>query len=69
MSKADTYRAKAAEFLSLALTEKHPTRVVELQNLARQYMRLAEQASRNSGIDVAYELPDQPPPRILKDGE
>ena len=69
MSKADGYRAKAAEFLSLALTETHPTRVVELQNLARQYMRLAEQASRNSGMDIAYELPDQPPPRVPKDGE
>ena len=55
MTVADVYRAKAAQFLANAQTETDPRMIGELQNLARSYLRLADQADKNSHSDVAYE--------------
>jgi len=55
MPTADVYRAKAAQFLANAETETNPRLVLELQNLAHGYLRLADQADKNSHSDIVYE--------------
>ena len=58
MRLGDGYRAKAAE---IAANAAHGARRVELESLARAYLRLAEQADRNSETDIVYltPVPDQ----------
>jgi hypothetical protein len=51
MRLGDGYRAKAAE---IAAKPAHGARRVELESLARAYLRLAEQADRNSKTDIVY---------------
>ena len=57
MSSGDDYRAKAAEFATTASNEVHAVTRVELESLARAYVRLAEQADRNSTNDIVYVTP------------
>jgi hypothetical protein len=57
----DKYRAKALELLARAETETDPQIRAEFENLATSYLRLAEQAERNSYFDVTYE---PPPPKV-----
>jgi hypothetical protein len=57
MPPGDEYRAKAAELFAKATTEANPTAQAELETLARSYLRLAEQADRNSATDIVYETP------------
>jgi hypothetical protein len=55
MSSGDDYRAKAAKLHARAqYEEKDPAIRAEFENLARSFLRLAEQADRNSQIDVVY---------------
>jgi hypothetical protein len=65
MAAGDEYRAKAAEFLAKAQSEADPKRFMELAKLAGAYQRLADQAERNTHIDLAYE--SQPPPALARD--
>lgn len=53
----DEYRVKAFEFRAMARSENDRGIRAEFQNLARGYMRLAEQAERNSQLDLTYETP------------
>ena len=53
----DKYRAKALELLAFAETQSDPQIRAEFENLAAAFLRLAEQAKRNSQFDVTYELP------------
>jgi hypothetical protein len=65
MSKASHYRRKAAEFSALARTEKNPARQIEHAKMAQAYIRLAEQADKNSETNIVYEPPpptQSPPP-------
>lgn len=55
MGSANEYRIKAAELFARATREKDPVLRGNYENLARSYLRLAEQAERN--IDVSYEIP------------
>ena len=57
MAAGDEYRIKAAEFHAQARREPRPGLRAELENLARAYLRLAEQAQRNTQLDVTYEPP------------
>jgi hypothetical protein len=57
----DKYCAKALELLARAETESDPQMCAELENLAAAFLRLAEQAERNSQFGVTYE---PPPPKI-----
>lgn len=57
MTAGDDYRDKAVEFRAKAQVENNPERKAEFENLARAYLRLAEQAERNSHLDVIYETP------------
>ena len=62
MAVGDNYRAKALELLVRADTEGDLEMRAELENLAAAYLRLAEQAERNSKLD-----PYEPPPRWIDD--
>jgi hypothetical protein len=57
MNPADGYRAKAAHMRALARLEAKSPMGREYDRLARGYVRLAEQAERNSHTDVVYEPP------------
>jgi hypothetical protein len=55
MTPWDEYRVKAAELHARAACEGDPAPKAELENLARSYLRLAEQAEQNSHLDRTYE--------------
>jgi hypothetical protein len=60
MTSADEYRIQAAVLAAEARDERHATVRQELLRLSKLYLRLAEQADKNSRLDVGY----QPPLRI-----
>ncbi len=51
MSSVDLYRAKAAALEAQATEERAPDRRIELHALALSYLRLAEQAQRNTVME------------------
>ena len=57
MTPWDEYRVKAAELHARAACENDPALRIELEYLARSYLRLAEQAKQNSRLDLTYETP------------
>jgi hypothetical protein len=57
MTPAQQYRVKAGDLISLARAESDIFRKAELEKLAQAFLRLAEQADRNSRTDVIYEPP------------
>jgi hypothetical protein len=57
MTPADTYRINAARLMAIARGERTPARRLDLERLAASYRRLAEQADRNSEVDVVYDAP------------
>ena len=59
MVVGDNYRAKALELLARAETENNPAIRAEFENLAAAYLRLAEQAERNAGLVIDFELPSE----------
>ena len=63
MSMRDQYLTRAAEFHARARNEYDGTVRHEYENLARQYLRLAEQAERNEFVDRVY---GPAPPKIRR---
>jgi hypothetical protein len=57
MDRRDAYLFKAAELSELARNENYAVLKVEFENLARAYLRLADQAERNSHPDLFYDMP------------
>jgi hypothetical protein len=57
MTPAEQYRVKASEMAALARAETHPFQKAEYERLSLSYLRLADQAERNSQTDVVYETP------------
>ena len=55
MTPGGHYRARAAEFAGMARHEVDPTIRLQYEMLAQSYLRLADQAERNSRTDVVYE--------------
>ena len=55
MTPATHYRTLAAQLRSRARTEDNRQLREEWDHLARCYLKLAEQADRNSRTDVSYE--------------
>ena len=51
MSSAKLYRAKAAALEAQASEERAASRRIELHALALSYLRLAEQAQRNTAME------------------
>ena len=60
MTSVDVYRAKASEFMAKAQRETDPTLRVQYETLGQSYLRLADQAERNSRSDIVYETPTSP---------
>ena len=63
MSMRDHYLTRAGEFHARARNEYDGQTRYEYETLARQYLRLAEQAERNEFRDRVYE---PPPPKIRR---
>jgi hypothetical protein len=59
MAAGDNYRAKALELLAHAETERDQAARAELESLAAAYLRLAEQAERNSALTIEFDLPPE----------
>jgi len=57
MTSGDRYRIRAAELNASARCERNPEIRKEYENLALAYLRLADQAERNSENDIVYETP------------
>jgi hypothetical protein len=55
MTPATYYRTLAAQLRTRAKNEDSPQLRAEWEHLAQCYIRLAEQADRNSRTDVSYE--------------
>jgi hypothetical protein len=55
MTPATHYRTLAAQLRTRAKTEENRQLRAEWDHLAQCYVRLAEQADRNSHTDVSYE--------------
>ena len=58
MTSGDGYRAKALELLARAETEGDQVIRAGYENLAAAYLRLAEQAERNTKLVIEFELPE-----------
>jgi hypothetical protein len=54
MTPADLYRVKAGDLAALAKAETDPLGKAEYERLSQAYLRLAEQADRNSRNDVVW---------------
>jgi len=63
MSARDEYLLRAAHLLAKAGAEANAALKDELENMARSYLRLAEQAKGNDETDIVYETPPK------KDGD
>jgi hypothetical protein len=63
MAASDKYRIQAAKFYAQArgATSLSPHLRVQFEELAKAYLRLAEQADRNGMADITYE---PPPPKL-----
>ena len=57
MSSADQYRIKAAQLAEQAREEVRAQIRMQLLSLAQSYLRLAEQADRNSQLSICYDTP------------
>lgn len=57
MSARNEYLLRAAHLLAKAGVEANAAIKDELENMARCYLRLAEQAKRNDETDIVYETP------------
>jgi hypothetical protein len=61
MTPRDVYLVRAAELIAKVDGETDPELKAEFDNLARAYLRLAEQAERNDQTDIVYETPNKGP--------
>jgi hypothetical protein len=57
----DSYRIKASDLKAKARQEPNAARRMELDTLAMAYLRLADQAERNSHNNIVYETPPRRP--------
>lgn len=60
MIPADEYRKLAAELRAKAIAAESHTLAAEWDHLASCYLRLAEQADRNTTVDVFIEVGRKP---------
>lgn len=63
MNKSEEYRQNAANCLTVAEQIADPATRAMLMAMARSWYALADQADRNSRLDVVYETPPPPPGR------
>jgi hypothetical protein len=62
VTAGDGYRAKALELLARADVETDPQMRAELENLAAAFLRLADQAKRNSKLIIEFVLTPEKKP-------
>jgi hypothetical protein len=62
MTSADEYRIQAAALAAQARDEMHANVRKELLQLSKLYVRLAEQADKNSRLDVTLRAISTTPP-------
>jgi hypothetical protein len=60
MIQRDIYLMNAAFLFAKAEAEKDSAIKADFQNMARAYLRLADQAERNAQNDIVYETPPSP---------
>ncbi len=61
MTPREVYLMKSADLFAKAESERDPTLKADLANMARAYLRLADQAKRNDESKIIHEWP--PPKR------
>jgi hypothetical protein len=66
MTRGDEYRVKASDMAARARTETDPFQQAEYERLSLAYLRLADQADKNSYVDGMYERPPQQPQRQVQ---
>jgi hypothetical protein len=59
LTREEDYRLHAAQCLKLAAESTGQSSRVALLDMARAWMRLAEQAEKNSTLDLVYETPSR----------
>jgi hypothetical protein len=59
MTPGDRYRAKALELLARAEVERDPQLRTEFETLAAAFLRLAEQAERNTKFVFEFAMPPE----------
>jgi len=59
MTPRDVYLMRAAELIAKVDDELDPALKAEFDNLARAYLRLAEQAERNDHTDIVCGTPNK----------
>jgi hypothetical protein len=64
MESVDRYREYASDCLRLGGTISDPTSKAVLLDMARAWVRLAEQAEKNSHLDLVYEPPARSFPEL-----
>jgi hypothetical protein len=57
MTPGERYKAKALELLARAQVESDPQLRTEFETLAAAFLRLAEQAERNTKFVIDFEMP------------
>jgi hypothetical protein len=55
MTPREVYLTKAADLFAKAEAERDPALKADFVNIARAYLRLADQAKRNDETDIVYE--------------
>jgi CO/xanthine dehydrogenase FAD-binding subunit len=61
VTPGDRYRARALELFNQADCETNSQTRVKFENLAAAFLRLAEQAERNTRLVIEFELPPDKP--------
>lgn len=64
MTPREVYLMKSADLFARAEVERDPALKADLGNIARAYLRLADQARRNDETKISYE---KPPPKGNRD--
>ena len=59
MTPGDRYRAKALELLARAEVERDPQLQIEFETLAAAFLRLVEQAERNTKFVFEFAMPPE----------
>jgi hypothetical protein len=59
MTPREVYLMKSADLFAKAEVERDPALKADLGNMARAYLRLADQAKRNDETKIIHEMPSQ----------
>jgi hypothetical protein len=63
MTPREVYLVKSADLFAKVESERDPALKADFVNMARAYLRLADQARRNDEADVVREAPPPTPKR------